>query len=132
MKKILLVDDLELDCFLARLALDCCHPEFKIIVASSCEEAYRAIKEQHFDLILLDITMPLMGGLELLERFYAEGTKAPPTIIVSASSQRVDRMLALALGAVDYIHKAVDYAVFKEELRAAVGRAGIGQLAFHL
>jgi DNA-binding response OmpR family regulator len=125
MKKILLVDDLEVDRMLIRLALDRYHPQFRIIVACNCEEAYWSIREQHFDLILLDITMPVLGGLELLERLYFEDIKFPPCIIVSGSSKKVDRALSMALGAVDYIHKAVDYNVFKTELRAALERNGI-------
>jgi CheY-like chemotaxis protein len=94
MKKILLVDDMDVDRMLTCLALDRYYSNFKIVAACSCEEAYWSIKQQHFDLVLLDVMMPLLGGLELLERFYAEGTKIPPTIIVSGSSKQVDRMLA--------------------------------------
>lgn len=125
MKKILLVDDMDVDRMLTCVALDRYHADFKIIVACSCEEAYLSIQQQHFDLVLLDITMPLLGGLELLERLYFEGIAIPPCIIVSASSRATDRGLAMALGAVDYIHKAVDYDVFKDALRAALERHGI-------
>lgn len=125
MKKILLVDDMDVDRMLTRLALDRYYSNFRIVVACSCEEAYRSVQQQHFDLILLDITMPLLGGLELLERLYFEDIKIPPCIIISASSKQVDRALAMALGASDYIHKAVDYGVFKDELRAALDRQGL-------
>lgn len=116
---------MDVDRMLIRLALDRYHSNFKIVVACNCEEAYWSIQEQHFDLILLDLTMPLLGGLELLERLYFENIKIPPCIVVSASSKQVDRSLALALGAVDYVHKAVDYTVFKDELRAALDRRGL-------
>ena len=125
MKKILLVDDMDVDRMLTRLALDRYYSNLRIVVACSCEEAYQSVQQQHFDLILLDITMPLLGGLELLERLYFEGIKIPPCIIISASSKKVDRALAMALGASDYIHKAVDYSVFKNELRTALDRQGI-------
>ncbi|WP_323140777.1 response regulator [Massilia phyllosphaerae] len=125
MKKILLVDDMDVDRMLTRLALDRYYSNLRIVVACSCEEAYQSVQQQHFDLILLDITMPLLGGLELLERLYFEGIKIPPCIIISASSKQVDRALAMALGASDYIHKAVDYSVFKDELRAALDRQGL-------
>jgi len=125
MKKILLVDDLGVDVMLTRMALDRYHPPYKVTVARDGEEAYGMLKETDFDLLLLDIKMPLVDGFELLERLHADGDATVPAIIVSGSGLASDHARALALGAVDYIQKAVDYSVFKEELKAALDRNGL-------
>jgi CheY-like chemotaxis protein len=122
MKKILVVDDLSVDAMLTRMASSRHQPPVKVSVARDGEEAYRMLKEKTFDLLLLDIKMPLIDGFELLERLRADGGIPVPAIIVSGSGLRSDRDRAMELGAVDYIQKAVDYSVFTEELLAAVRR----------
>jgi len=120
MKKILLVDDLGIDLMLTRLALERHGAPYKIIVAHDGEEAYQRLKEAEFDLLLLDIKMPGVDGFELLERLRTDGGKPVTAIIVSGSGLPADRNHVLALGADDYIQKAIDYNVFKDELRAAL------------
>lgn len=122
MKKILVVDDLSLDIMLTRMALARHQPPLKVSVAHDGEEAYRMLTEQEFDLLLLDIKMPLIDGFELLERLQAQDRKIAPIIIVSGSGLHADRNRAVELGVAEYIQKAVDYSIFTEELLAAVRR----------
>lgn len=126
MKNILLVDDLGIDLMLTRLALEeCCGPgRVSITTAADGEEAYRMVGANAFDLLLLDIKMPRVDGFEFLARLRADPAPQAPVIILSGSGLASDRARADALGALDYIQKAVDYAGFKRELKAALGRHG--------
>lgn len=123
MKNILLVDDLGIDLMLTRLALEeCGRGTFSIATAGDGEEALRRVEAERFDLLLLDIKMPRIDGFELLERLRAQEAPCPPVVILSGSGLAADRQRAAALGAIDYIQKAVDYSGFKRELKEALGR----------
>jgi CheY-like chemotaxis protein len=125
MKKILLADDFDVDMMLIRIAVESFHSQYTVKLAYDGEEAYRLLKTMHFDLVLLDIKMPLLDGFELMERLHTDGAGLIPTIIVSGFGIAEHRARALALGADDFIHKAVDYNVFKADLRSALGRHGL-------
>lgn len=61
---------------------------------------------QHFDILLLDIMLPGMEGLEVCRRVKAElGAQSPPVILVSARGQQIDVELGVDAGADDYIIK---------------------------
>lgn len=125
MKRILLVDDLSMDLMLTRMAIESRYAAYFITTARDGEEAYRLLKENEFDLLLLDIKMPRVDGFELLERLHRDGGHLVPAIIVSGSGLATDRARALALGVDDYIQKAVDYSTFKEDLKVALDRHGL-------
>jgi two-component system, OmpR family, alkaline phosphatase synthesis response regulator PhoP len=126
MHKILLVDDLGIDVMLTRVALEGHGTGCRIATAADGDEAFRMLARERFDLLLLDIKMPRVDGFELLARLRAENVAHPPVIVVSGSGLQSDRVRAAALGAVDYVQKAVDYGSFKEELREALARHGVG------
>jgi DNA-binding response OmpR family regulator len=83
------------------------------------------VKDDDFDLLLVDIKMPRVDGFELLERLGAAGGTPTPAIILSGSGLAADRARAREVGAIDYIQKPVDYGVFKEELKATLDRHGL-------
>jgi len=122
MKRILLVDDLGIDVMLTRMALDEHRMPYEIVVARDGEEAYSLLTQERFDLALLDIKMPRVDGFELLERLRGQQLEGPAVIMLSGSGLASDRERAQALGALDYVQKAVDYAGFKRELKAALQR----------
>ena len=69
------------------------------------------------DLVLLDINMPVMNGLEFLDEVHGEGRPAaPPVIVVSTEGRREDTMRGLEAGAVAYITKPFSSA----ELRVVI------------
>ena len=123
-KQILLVDDLCLDVMLTQRAMNDCHVGHRITVANDGEEAYQKLGETHFDLLLLDIKMPRVDGFELLQRLRDRSRERLPVIVLSGSALVSDRTRADALGAIEYVHKSLDYAEFKHELKAALGRHG--------
>lgn len=130
MKKILLVDDLGIDVLLTRLAIEECRFEHQLVIAHDGEEALALVAAERFDLMLLDIKMPKVDGFEFLARLRdsAEpGAPALAAIIVSGSGSGLaaDRERARQLGALGYIQKAVDYSVFKAELKSALKHQGM-------
>lgn len=122
--QILLVDDLLLDVILTRRAMDDCGVKHDIAVADDGEEAWRLVGARHFDLLLLDIKMPRVDGFELMQRLRERAARQLPIIVLSGSPLLADRARAEALGAVEYVHKALDYEEFRDELKAALGRHG--------
>jgi CheY-like chemotaxis protein len=122
--RILLVDDSLPDVLLTGRAMEDCDVPHRIEVAGDGEEAYRLVGEYRFDLLLLDIKMPRVDGFELLQRLREHARKPLPVIVLSGSDLQTDRTRADALGAIEYVHKAMDYADFKHALKAALGRHG--------
>ncbi len=123
-KDILLVDDLLLDVALTRRALDDCTIPHRIVVAGDGEEAWQLAGAHRFDLILLDLKMPRVDGFELLARLRERADKRLPAIVLSGSNLQADRTRADALGAIEFVHKALDYGEFKDSLKTALGRHG--------
>jgi len=121
---VLLVDDLMLDVALTRRAMEDCGVAHRIAVAGDGEEADQLAREGQFDLLLLDIKMPRVDGFELMQRLRERAVAQLPVIVLSGSSLQVDRARAEALGAIEYVHKCVDYGEFRHELKAALGRHG--------
>lgn len=80
--------------------------------------ALEKIKGSSFDLILLDIQLPKMDGLEVLSRLKEnESTKAVPVIALTAHSMRGDDERFIAAGCIDYISKPIDIHSFKEKIK---------------
>ena len=103
MAKILIVDD-EID--IAELISDSLKDEnFDTVIASSAKEALSVINES-IDLILLDVMMPEMSGIELCSKI-RENYKCP-IIFVTAKSSTVDKLVGFEIGADDYITKPFD------------------------
>jgi two-component system, cell cycle response regulator len=82
---------------------------YEIIKASSGEEALEKLSGNQIDLILLDIMMPKMSGLEVLEKLRADKkTKAIPVVMVTALKETEDKVKALEAGCDDFISKPFD------------------------
>jgi DNA-binding response OmpR family regulator len=98
MAKILLAEDEEV---LRMLVVDTLDDEgYTIDEACDGKEAYQLIKENEYDLILLDYMMPFYSGLELIELIRNEGNQAK-IMMLSAKSQSADQQKVLEAGA-DY------------------------------
>jgi diguanylate cyclase (GGDEF)-like protein/PAS domain S-box-containing protein len=85
---------------------------YAVHVAEDGQRALALIAQQPFDLVLLDIEMPVMSGLDVLKVLRA--TYAPtqlPIIMVTAKTQSADIVEALRLGANDYVTKPIDFPV---------------------
>jgi two-component system OmpR family response regulator len=71
--------------------------------ASDGEAALAAVEQQHPDLVVLDINMPKMDGLEVCRRLRAQGDI--PILFLSSRDDEIDRVLGIELGADDYVVK---------------------------
>jgi CheY-like chemotaxis protein len=104
MKKIIIVEDEEILRNLLQKKLE--NEGYEVDVAEDGEQGIRKIRETSFDLILLDIIMPKMGGFDVLEAMQKdENISDIPVIVVSNSGQPVEIDRAQKLGARDWIVK---------------------------
>jgi DNA-binding response OmpR family regulator len=79
---------------------------FKTLVAHDGEDAIDAANTKHPDLILLDLMLPGMDGLEVCKTLKGESkTALIPIIMLTAKSQESDKVVGLELGADDYVTK---------------------------
>src|SRR5262245_1645768 len=101
---LLIVDDEELnrDGLTRRLQ----RHDYEVVAAKSGSEAIELLCEQQFDLVLLDIMMPGMNGLEVLKFLRRVDSLIDlPIIMVTAKGESEDMVEALELGANDYVTK---------------------------
>ena len=85
------------------------------------EAALRAAREEHPDVILLDIMMPGMDGIEVCRRLKADPeTRSVPVIMVSAKTEQSDRIAGLRGGADDYVTKPFNLEELFLRIRAAL------------
>jgi two-component system chemotaxis response regulator CheY len=81
-------------------------PGLTFVEAANGAEALEVLKTKKFDLILLDLNMPVMGGFAFLEHL-AAGPQRPPVIVITTENASVDRDRAKTLGVVAYVTKPV-------------------------
>ena len=101
MRRILVVDDDKMNLRRTRLILE---KYYDILTAESGQEALDIISDEEIDLILLDIEMPGMSGIETFQRMKERGLDIP-VIYLTASGYEEDVMNAIRLGAVNYLKK---------------------------
>ena len=118
MKKILIVEDNELN---MKLFFDILkYQNYEPIKAYDGLEAYEKIKNENFDLIILDIQLPKMDGFALLEKLKKESIKTPPIIISSAFAMDTDKAKASKYGVLSYITKPIDIKMFANTVKSAL------------
>ena len=97
---------------------------FDVVSAMNGETALRAIKEERFDLIVLDLMLPDVSGTELCRRIKANPQTAQiPIIMVTAKGEEVDRVVGFELGADDYVVKPFSVRELILRARAVLRRA---------
>jgi DNA-binding response OmpR family regulator len=97
---------------------------YEVVQASDGREALARFSEQQFDLVVLDLMLPRMDGLEVCKRLRADGSTVP-IIMLTAKSEEIDKVLGLELGADDYITKPFSMREFRSRVKAALRRAGM-------
>ena len=100
-KCILVVDDDAMNLKRTKMVLD---KNYDVVLAESGEEAIEKLESEKIDLVLLDIAMPGMNGMETFERM-REFNDDVPVIFLTASGQEEDVLKAIRLGAVNYLKK---------------------------
>jgi DNA-binding response OmpR family regulator len=119
-KTILVVDD---DNLMRRsLSASLTHAGFSTLTAGNAQEALATVQHHHADLVLLDIGLPDMDGLEVL-RSLKQTQPTLPVIFVTARRRELDEIVGLELGADDYITKPFDLDVLLAHIRAVLRRS---------
>jgi len=105
--KLLMAEDNEINRKLADLLFK--RNNLTLDFASNGEEAVAAVKATKYDLVFMDIEMPIMDGISATKSIVADmGDQAPPIIALTAHSMDGDRERFLEAGMVDYITKPID------------------------
>jgi DNA-binding response OmpR family regulator len=94
---------------------------FRVVQARDGEEALRKFGDEPVDLVVLDLMLPKLDGLEVCKRLRAQSTV--PIIMLTARDDELDKVLGLELGADDYITKPFSIREFRSRVRALLRRA---------
>ena len=119
--RILLVDDEE--SIQTLLSFPLRKDGYEVVLAGDGGEALKRFSEGTFDLVVLDVMMPVLDGYEVCKRLRARSNV--PIIMLTAKSEEVDKVVGLELGADDYITKPFSVREFSSRVKAALRRAAI-------
>ncbi len=109
--QILLVDDNAVNLLVARMMLKKCFPKAQIVEVSGGVSALEKLREQPFDLALMDVVMPDMDGMQVthaLRHDFPAPVCHMPVLALTASTNPVDQDRCLASGMNDVLHKPLD------------------------
>ena len=95
---------------------------FQVEVATDGEEGLRLAHEAKPDLMILDIMLPKMTGLEICKALRDEGSNLP-IIMLTARGQEIDKVLGLKLGADDYVTKPFSFMELRARVDAVLRRS---------
>jgi DNA-binding response OmpR family regulator len=98
---------------------------YEVTVARDGEEGLALAREQPPDLMILDVMLPRMNGLEVCKLLRAEGSELP-VIMLTARGQEIDKVLGLKLGADDYVTKPFSFMELMARVEAVLRRVRPG------
>ena len=96
---------------------------YEVATASDGESGLEAARAQKPDLIVLDVMLPKLSGLEVCKTLRGEGFEAP-IVMLTARGQEIDKVVGLELGADDYVTKPFSITELLARVRAVLRRAG--------
>lgn len=97
---------------------------FHVITAPGGEEALKILEEKHVDLVLLDIMMEGMDGIEVLKQIRGNAKLEDlPVILLTAKAEEIDKVLGLELGADDYLTKPFGVHELPARIKAVLRRS---------
>jgi DNA-binding response OmpR family regulator len=102
--------------------------KYDVITAVDGETAYVLQQQQQPDLIVLDLMLPRMSGLELCRKLRAEDVQVP-VLVLTARGEEADRVLGLDIGADDYVIKPFSVPELMARVRALLRRSSSGLAA---
>ena len=120
MAKILVVDDEKV--LVKGIKFNLENEGYEVTTGSDGEEAVELAREGNFDLILLDLMMPKIDGLQACMRIREFSTV--PIIMLTAKSEDADKLMGFECGADDYVTKPFNILELKARIRALLRRAG--------
>jgi DNA-binding response OmpR family regulator len=98
---------------------------YEVTAASDGREALERFGQEHFDLVVLDLMMPKMDGLEVCRRLRARSDV--PIIMLTAKAEETDKVFGLELGADDYITKPFSMREFRSRVKAVLRRSAMAR-----
>jgi DNA-binding response OmpR family regulator len=100
---------------------------YDVVQATDGQEALERFGDGSFDLVVLDLMLPGIDGLEVCRRLRSRSSV--PIIMLTAKSEEIDKVLGLELGADDYITKPFSMREFSSRIKAALRRAELSRPA---
>jgi DNA-binding response OmpR family regulator len=100
---------------------------YQVVQATDGRQALERFEEQPFDLVVLDLMLPKVDGLEVCRQL--RGRSSVPIIMLTARSDEIDKVVGLELGADDYITKPFSLREFSSRIKAALRRAEMSHAA---
>ena len=94
---------------------------YDVVQATDGRQALDRFDEQSFDIVVLDLMLPKVDGLEVCRRLRSRSSV--PIIMLTAKSEEIDKVVGLELGADDYITKPFSVREFSSRVKAALRRA---------
>ena len=126
MERILLVDD---DVELCELINEYLTPEgFVVEMQHDGAQGLEAARRGAYDLLVLDVMLPKMGGFEVLRQLRAGEGARLPVLMLTARGEEVDRIIGLELGADDYLPKPFNPRELSARIRAILRRTQVAAL----
>jgi DNA-binding response OmpR family regulator len=98
---------------------------YEVVHAGDGREALHRFSEEAFDLVVLDVMLPKVDGLEVCRRLRQRSSV--PIIMLTAKAEEIDKVLGLELGADDYITKPFSMREFRSRVKAALRRADMAR-----
>jgi CheY-like chemotaxis protein len=120
-RPILLVEDDQVDVLTTRRALKEVHVSNPLVVCENGEEGLAWLRNAAEPpcLVLLDLNMPVMNGIEFLENVKRDARlRRIPTVVLTTSDEQADKVRTFDLGIAGYMAKSVDYRRFVEVMRS--------------
>lgn len=128
--RVLYVEDDAVSAALVREIFDTLFPSLELVHAATGAEGVRLVREAHPDLVLLDMHLPDMSGLDVLRQLTLIAG-APRVVLLTADKISPDVVKALALGAYEYWTKPINLTQFQEGVKRALA-GGPARLPQHL
>jgi DNA-binding response OmpR family regulator len=98
---------------------------YDVIPALDGREALERLRDNNFDLVVLDVMLPRMDGFDVCRAIRSRSTV--PIIMLTAKTEETDKVLGLELGADDYITKPFSVREFRSRVKAVLRRAALAQ-----
>ncbi len=98
---------------------------YEVVQATDGRAALARFAEGTYDLVVLDLMLPKLDGLEVCRRIRARSTV--PIIMLTARAEEIDKVLGLEIGADDYITKPFSMREFRSRVKAVLRRAALAQ-----
>lgn len=99
---------------------------YKVTVTGDGKSGLEMIRQSEFDLVLLDIMLPELSGLDVCRKLRSEGNQTP-IILLTAKGEEIDKVLGLELGADDYVTKPFSLRELLARIKALLRRSASAQ-----